>query len=389
MTRIGTQVDAVETPTERDQVVDIAPRGPAPPPEVSWANAPARALEAKRSREAIIEEVLVEGQHYGKLDGIDKPCLYKPGAEAIADALDCFPEFELLTGVEDFDAGLFHYRYACRLRLRYRPEVVVSSGIGSCNSHEVKYRYRRGSPVCPVCGQENLRRSKLPGQEGGYYCWTKTGGCGTEFLNGDSRLENTNLDAGRVENEDPADQVNTIDKMAQKRALVAAALLFGFSSHFTQDLEGTLPTESDGNSRERNSASSAARQRAPDPEPEREMLEPEEYPHDEGFALDNPYRPTVYYQGTIAIWDVGKLKGTSLVEFEDGQLQKFSDWCQGGDRLRNPKLATHYELAQNELIRRHAADQWERDNDVSVERGPERDESYPDEPNDEHGTPKD
>src|SRR5208337_3655678 len=42
----------------------------------------------------------------------------------------------------------------------------------------------------------------------------------------------------RVPNLDVADQINTILKMSQKRALVAATLIVtGLSDHFTQDIE--------------------------------------------------------------------------------------------------------------------------------------------------------
>ena len=48
----------------------------------------------------------------------------------------------------------------------------------------------------------------------------------------------TKQEVGRIVNDNPADQVNTIDKMAQKRALVAATLIaVNASEFFTQDLE--------------------------------------------------------------------------------------------------------------------------------------------------------
>ena len=44
-------------------------------------------------------------------------------------------------------------------------------------------------------------------------------------------------------NEDIHSLINTVDKMAQKRALVAASLNLGFSDTFTQDMEDLKATE--------------------------------------------------------------------------------------------------------------------------------------------------
>ncbi len=144
----------------------------------SWEGAAARGLAAREERAAIIRKVLVKGQDFGTIPGCGpKPTLLKPGAEKIADSLNLWPDYEEIQRVEDWDKPLFFYRYRCILRQR-GPNVQVASGVGSCNSRERKYVKR-----------------------------------------------------------DAADVLNTIDKMAQKRALVAAALNLGFSDHFTQDLE--------------------------------------------------------------------------------------------------------------------------------------------------------
>ncbi len=70
-------------------------------------------------------------------------------------------------------------------------------------------------------------------------CFKKKGGCGAKFPTGDSTIESQQT--GRIFNPDIADQVNTIQKMSQKRALVAATLLaVNASEFFTQDVEDIL-----------------------------------------------------------------------------------------------------------------------------------------------------
>src|SRR5205085_7043391 len=89
--------------------------------------------------------------------------------------------------------------------------------------------------TCPACGQAAI----VKGREeygGGWLCFRKRGGCGAKYADGDGVIESQQT--GRVFNPDIADQVNTIQKMAQKRALVGAVLLaVNASEFFTQDIE--------------------------------------------------------------------------------------------------------------------------------------------------------
>jgi len=201
-------------------------------------------LEGLLTRYATIksaaEEVLQEGTDFGKIPGCgDKPTLLKPGAEKLATLFHLHPRQVPLREIEDWESGFFFYRYKCEL---YALDgTFVGEGIGSCNSKETKYRYRIANIVCPVCGAENIRRSKRPPRddpegEPGWYCWEKTGGCGANFPA--NAPEIVTQERGKIENSEPYELVNTIDKMAQKRAFVAAVLVAtGASEFFTQDLE--------------------------------------------------------------------------------------------------------------------------------------------------------
>ncbi|MFQ5787387.1 MAG: hypothetical protein ACE5H1_05345, partial [Thermodesulfobacteriota bacterium] len=63
----------------------------------------------------------------------------------------------------------------------------------------------------------------------------KQGGCGDKFADNNQTI--TTQKIGRVRNPDIADQINTVLKVAKKRSSVDAALNFGFSDRFWQDLE--------------------------------------------------------------------------------------------------------------------------------------------------------
>lgn len=152
----------------------------------SWEGAAARAIAAKRERDHIVKSILIEGLDYGTIPGTSKPTIYKAGCEKVGDALNLWPDYELVRSIEDFDRPLFHYVYRCTLRLR-GSNIAVASGIGSCNSMEKKYRFTKD-------GREQSAT------------YTHT-------------------------------IVNTLDKMAQVRGMKQATLNFGFSEYFTQDLE--------------------------------------------------------------------------------------------------------------------------------------------------------
>ena len=183
-----------------------------------------------------VQGIMVKGADYGAVPGTDKPTLLKPGAEKLTTFFGLAPVFVSERIVEEFgDDGrepLFFYRYRCEL---YRAGTLVGSGIGSCNSRESKYRYRNAARVCPHCGKPAI----IKGQEqygGGWVCFKKKDGCGAKFADNDPAIVNQQM--GKVPNPDVADLVNTIDKMAQKRALIAAVLIaVNASEFFTQDVE--------------------------------------------------------------------------------------------------------------------------------------------------------
>lgn len=179
---------------------------------------------------------LTKGVDYGTFAGVAKPSLLKPGAEKVATLFGLNPRFTLLDSVKNWNGEgnpdnepFFYFEYKCEL---YRGGEYVGSCDASCNSWEKKYRYRLGELVCPNCGKP-LRKSK---NNDGYYCWAKQGGCGTTFASNDTRI--TSQKVGVVKNFDTAEQVNTFQKMAQKRAFIGATLIAcNLSEYYTQDIE--------------------------------------------------------------------------------------------------------------------------------------------------------
>ena len=187
---------------------------------------------------ALIQSELREGPDYGTIPGTSKPTLLKPGAEKITKLLGLADTYEITDKTADWEKGLFQYEVRCSL-VSIRTGQIVAQGVGECNSYESKYRYRDAKRKCPECGVEAIIKGKVE-YGGGWVCFGKIGGCGAKWGDGAAVIESQTI--GRVLNEDPADQVNTILKMAKKRSLIDASLSVGsLSNLFTQDLED-IPT---------------------------------------------------------------------------------------------------------------------------------------------------
>ena len=185
------------------------------------------------------KRVMEPGTDFGIIPGTGtKPTLLKPGAEKLCTLFGLCPSFVLVKAIEDWTGEnhggepFFYYHYKAVLSRGGNP---VGEGEGSCNSREAKYRWRETKRKCPGCGAEAIIRGKEE-YGGGWLCWKKQGGCGTKFQDGDASIEGQQV--GRVPNPDISDQVNTMQKMAQKRALIAATLVTtNASAFYTQDIE--------------------------------------------------------------------------------------------------------------------------------------------------------
>jgi hypothetical protein len=158
--------------------------------------APEEVLAAQTATRELVAKALESGRDYGVIPGTgNKPTLLKPGAERINAAFGVAPRYEILEREVDHDRevhwekntrkgrqsgtsnGLYRYVIGCELVHR-ESGVVIGHGIASASTMESRYVDR------------------------------------------------------------PRDLENTVLKMAEKRAFVAATLnAFGLSDQFTQDVE--------------------------------------------------------------------------------------------------------------------------------------------------------
>ncbi|CAM3489531.1 hypothetical protein GCM10009865_32410 [Aeromicrobium ponti] len=134
--------------------------------------------------QTFVEEVMVKGVDYGVVDGFSKPTLLKPGAEKLCDVFGFSKTVKVVNRIEQWEAGIFAYEVKMILT-RKDNGVIEAEGLGSCNSKEAAFQQQDAYTI-----------------------------------------------------------VNTVLKMAKKRALIDAVLSATRSSGiFTQDIEN-FPTNS-------------------------------------------------------------------------------------------------------------------------------------------------
>lgn len=228
------------------------------------------AVKVVEQKRQFMERVMRRDEHYGVIPGTGtKPALLKPGAELLLSSMglrpeliDAAPPIEDWTGDQHGGESFLQYRRACIIwrQTGFGPDdkIFIARAEGSCSSWEKKYRYRTISRSCPVCGQATIIRGKVE-FGGGWLCWKKKGGCGQKFGGDDVRI--TKQESGQIVNPDVADLANTILKMADKRALVAATLVAtGCSDIFAQDIEDIPPDDLEGQQSERSAVAVTSEQ---------------------------------------------------------------------------------------------------------------------------------
>ena len=173
-------------------------------------------LEQLNQFQSLIRNQLVKDHDFGVIPNTrGKATLFKPGAEKIAKLLGLADTYEIIEQTVDWEKGLFQYVIRVSL-VSIRTGQVIAQGVGECNSYESKYRYKQ------------VFERELKG-----YGYESTSGLQSRTFRGGGTKY-------RIPNDDSADNVNTILKMAKKRAMIDAALSVGaLSDLFTQDMDET------------------------------------------------------------------------------------------------------------------------------------------------------
>ncbi len=243
-----------------------------------------------------LKELLVKDTDYGTIPGTPKPTLYQAGAQKICTFFGYAPSYTV-EEIEDWDGShhggepLFYYKYTCTLMKDGKP---VGQGTGSCNSWESKYRYRWSSDAPanlegvvskdgtisePKFAVDKAEISGPYGKPAEYWQRFKdavadgTAKTGSRQKKGGGEMATWEIGGKlyRIPNEGFPDIINTVQKIAQKRAYVGACLsATGASQYFTQDIED-MPTDAIGKSHDPSPGSGSQKR---DQEPEKTQDDP-------------------------------------------------------------------------------------------------------------------
>ena len=208
--------------------------------------------------------VLKKDLDFGVIPGVNKPSLFKPGAEKLRFVYRLQTKMECIDKTIDIENGYLDFTYKTTV-LTPDGQAVLAECEGNANSYESKFRYvwvkegdvpegmdktkleKRSSSVSEF--EFAIQKAETSGPYGKpkeyWQKWFKAIESGeakkvTRKSRTGKAMEAYEMGATsyRVENPDVMGLRNTIMKMAQKRSFVGAIMLAtGASEFFTQDLE--------------------------------------------------------------------------------------------------------------------------------------------------------
>lgn len=180
------------------------------------------------------KEYMDEGIDYGTIEGIDKPTLFKPGAEKLMQLYGLAARLDsaFVPGDNETTPPIT-YDTQCFLHVGNFDGPIVGVGHGTANSWEKRYR-REGQKTCPNCGNTTVIKGKAE-YGGGWVCWKKKGGCGTTYQDNDPAILSQTANASDITA--AYDLGVTLMKMSEKRSITDAVLrATATSGLFTQDV---------------------------------------------------------------------------------------------------------------------------------------------------------
>lgn len=244
-----------------------------------------------------IKSQLSEGSDYGIIPGVKNPSLFKPGAEKLCNIFQLGSRIQNTEKTIDFEKNFAMFEITVEL-FHLPTGKPISQCTGIANSQEVKFR----------------SRSKY------------------EWKNG----------ARKKVGEEPTpigDLLNTLTKMAQKRAYVGATLIAtGASDFFTQDVEDMPNFIEENTPTEKKVASVVSvtpKQSAEQARQEAALNEPVGAIHADSYVTPSFENNAPLIQSSVEsglanpeyVIPIGKrLKGMMIKDVDPAELESFCNW---------------------------------------------------------------
>ena len=147
--------------------------------------------------EQLVGEVLERDIDFGTIPGVPQPFLWDSGAAKIMAAFNCYANYKVIDAADQVP----HVRYTiASLLINRQTGMVVATGIGAASTKEIKHRYRWAEdPEKEGISRKGLKQRNIARQ------------------GAPEKIQY------RIPNPEPEDLLNTIAKMAAKRADIDAA----------------------------------------------------------------------------------------------------------------------------------------------------------------------
>ena len=85
--------------------------------------------------------ILKDKLDYGTIPGINKPSLFKPGAEKLRFVYGLGVELAIVDKIEEFNSDPAFFDYTYRATVTSKTGQILAQCDANCNSHEPKWRY--------------------------------------------------------------------------------------------------------------------------------------------------------------------------------------------------------------------------------------------------------
>lgn len=98
----------------------------------------AEAKERIELLQQFVKEMMKEGLDYGIIEGFRKPTLLKPGAEKLCDVFGFSKHVNIVNRIENWEEGIFAYEVKVTL-VSKQTGFMEAEGIGTCNNKEQSF----------------------------------------------------------------------------------------------------------------------------------------------------------------------------------------------------------------------------------------------------------
>lgn len=163
-----------------------------------------------------VKEMMILDIDYGIIPKCKKPSLFKSGAEKLCDIFGFSKRIDVVNRLEDWEKGIFHYEVKATL-LNKRTGLIEAEGIGSCNSKESKYSSQNAFAIVNTI----LKMAKKRALIDAVLSATRSSGIFTQDIE-DIYIENTDhssTNSTNLKNRKYTPSINEIDFKQQLKQL--------------------------------------------------------------------------------------------------------------------------------------------------------------------------